>query len=559
MKRVLSLVLSILLLCGCSPVERVGRSFLRADTGHGQRHGQTAFDHMVLTYPDPDDVIAALDRALNGIEACADPGSFIITYEQQAKAYNEMVSAASLAYVRYCQDVEDADRAAEYGKLNSSLDAIQIRLARLEKKLMDRCGYHRERGTEYAESLDHIGQQNAETHRSLRSREDALCRRYERLNADHRVSYRGRTWTMTELMADESLSLQAFLEVLEQYWISKNQAAGELYLELVSLRKQMARESGLADYAQSQYEAFGRDYTPEQALAAAQIVKAVFVPLYIRLREKCENDLRYLSDASFPEERFVAAMERSAEQAAPGAGEAWRYMLAYGLYDSKPSPKKLRGSFTTYLSKYSCPFLFTQWVDDASSVFTVIHEFGHFLSYYTNPEGTYYGPENLDLAETDAQGFELLMLAEYDDIFGRYATAARLCWLTNALYAILSGFMEDEFQQRAYQLKNPSVDALNLLYGELAKEYGFDKLFGYEGREWTEIGHTFQFPFYYVSYGVSMLGAMTLTRNGSKGYRRLLKRKARTSFMEAIGEDVLSEDSIRAAAAWIEKTAEDWL
>ena len=151
------------------------------------------------------------------------------------------------------------------------------------------------------------------------------------------------------------------------------------------------------------------------------------------------------------------------------------------------------------------------------------------------------------------------MLTEYDDIFGRYAAAARLCWLTNALYAILSGFMEDEFQQRAYRMKNPSVDALNLLYGELAKEYGFDKLFGYEGREWTEIGHTFQFPFYYVSYGVSMLGAMTLTRNGSKGYRRLLKRKAGTSFMEAIGEDVLSEDSIRAAAAWIEKTAEDWL
>ena len=559
MKRVLSLLLSILLLGGCGPAEQVGRSYLRADPGPGQRHGRVAFDDMVLSYPDPDAVIEGLDEALNGLDDAVEPGSFISIYEEQVQAYNDLVSAASLAYVRYCENVEDAVRAAEYAKLNSSLHAIQIRLARLEKKLMDRWGYHRERGTDYAESLDRFGRQNAETLRSLRAQEDELCRRYEQLNAGYRLSFRGKTWTMEELMADESLSLQAFLEALEQYRIGKNEAAGTLFLELISLRKQIARESGYVDYAQSQYGAFGRDYTPDEALAAAQIVKEVFVPLYVRLRGRCENDLRYLSGAVFPEDSFLTAMGQAADRAVPGAGEAWRYMLAYGLYDSKPSPKKLQGSFTTYFSKYSCPFLFTQWEDTASSAYTVIHEFGHFLSYYSNPEGTCYGQENLDLAETDAQGFELMMLTEYDDIFGRYAAAARLCWLTNALYAILSGFMEDEFQQRAYRMKNPSVDALNLLYGELAKEYGFDKLFGYEGREWTEIGHTFQFPFYYVSYGVSMLGAITLTRNGSKGYRQLLKRKAGTSFMEAIGEDVLSENSIRAAAEWIERAAEDWL
>ena len=101
MKRVLSLVLSILLLCGCGPAERVGRSYMRAEYIPGQRHGQTIFDDMVLTYPEPDAVIEALDRALKSIDASADPESFITTYEKQAKAYNDIVSAASLAYVRY--------------------------------------------------------------------------------------------------------------------------------------------------------------------------------------------------------------------------------------------------------------------------------------------------------------------------------------------------------------------------------------------------------------------------------------------------------------------------
>ena len=181
------------------------------------------------------------------------------------------------------------------------------------------------------------------------------------------------------------------------------------------------------------------------------------------------------------------------------------------------------------------------------------------MSYYLNPEGTYYGSEDLDLAETDAQGFELLMLREYDSLFGRYANAARLCFLTNALYAILSGFMEDEFQQRAYELLDPTVDDLNRLYGDIAADYGFDRLFGYEGREWTEIGHTFQFPFYYVSYGVSMLGAMKLMEDGGRAYGRVVRRKADTSFEEAVGADVLEEKTIRDIAAWVERTVDDWL
>ena len=560
MKRVLSLLLSLLLaLTGCVPMDRVARAYLRVGYGGSPLHGQTAFWDMVLSYPDPDEVISALDRALVAAEEDDDPRAGRAVYEGQLKAYNALVSATSLAYVRYCQDITDADRAAEYGRLNGALYGIQHRLARLEKALMDRWGYHREKGAAYAASLDRLSRQNGDDVQALRDQEDALCRQYERLDNEYRLTYRGRTWSVAELMADEDLTLQDFLEALDLYQAGKNRAAGQVFLELMSLRKRMARAGGYGSYAASQYEAFGRAYDPDQALTAAGIVKQVFAPLYARLRERCENDLRYLSGAAFPEDQFIAAMARAVEQATPGAGEAWRYMLALGLYDSAPSEKKLHGSFTTYIAAYRCPFLFTQWKEDASSAFTVIHEFGHFLSYYLNPEGTYYGAENLDLAEMDAQGFELLMLESYDALFGRYAQAARLCHLTNALYAILSGFMEDEFQQRAYALKDPTVEDLNRLYGQVAAEYGFDRLFGYGGREWTEIGHTFQFPFYYVSYGVSMLGAMALAQQGHGAYGRVLRRKAGTTLQEAVGRDVLAEDTIRELAAWAERAADGWL
>ncbi len=560
MKRVLCLLLSILLpLVGCAPWDRVSHSYLRSGYIGAYPHGRTHFSDMVLSYPDPATVIDTLDRALSEVDSAKSMTAYASVYEQELSAYNQLVSAASLSYVRYCQDVTDPRRAAVYAELNGALYAIQSRLMRLEKALMDRWGYHEELGPAYTEALERMERQDDTRTSLLREREDELCRRYAALDNGYRLEYMGRTWSMEELMTDEALSFAAFLEALDLYEQGKNRAAGDIFIELMSVRKQLAAESGYPSCAAREYDAFGREYSPEQALGAARAVKQVFVPLYIRLRERCENDLRYLSGASFREDQFIAAMEQAAERVLPGAGEAWRYMLCYGLYDSAPSAKKMRGSFTTYLSAYECPFLFTQWTDDASSVFTVIHEFGHFLSYYLNPAGTYYGAENLDLAETDAQGFELLMLSQYDALFGRYATAARLCLLTNALYAILSGFMEDEFQQRAYALTNPTVEDLNRLYGELAKEYGFDRLFGYEGREWTKIGHTFQFPFYYVSYAVSMLGAMVLATKGGSDYERVIRRRAGTVFSGAVGADVLSEETVRSLAAWVERTADEYL
>lgn len=559
MKRVLSLLLSwLLLLAGCGYAEPVARNYLWMDPAKDTLHGYTAYADMILTYPDPDTVIRCIDQALEGVSDSSNQKAYIRAYEAQVQAYNQLVSATSLAYVRYCQNMTDETRAAEYSRLNTCLYTIQNKLSRLEKELMDRWDYHRERGEAYADDLSRRSRLSDELG-SLRAMEDELCRRYERLGEEYRSTYGGRSWSMEELLADESMSLPSFLEALEQYEIGKNQAAGSLFVELIRLRKQMAQQSGYPSYAHSQYALFGRTYTPEQALAAARTVKQVFVPLYVRLRQRCENDLRYLSGATFPEDQFLAAMEEAVDRVLPGAGEAWRYMLAYGLYDSLPSKHKLRGSFTTYFAAYGCPFLFTQWNGDASSVFTVIHEFGHFLSYYLNPEGTYYASEDLDLAETDAQGFEWLMLAEYDPIFGRYADAARLCFLTNALYAILSGFMEDEFQQRAYQLKSPTVEDLNQLYAQIAASYGFDRLFGYEGREWTEIGHTFQFPFYYVSYGVSMLGAMRLVQGPRNAYKQVVLRRAGTSFQDAMGTDVLSEEMIRSLAVWVENIADGWL
>ena len=56
-----------------------------------------------------------------------------------------------------------------------------------------------------------------------------------------------------------------------------------------------------------------------------------------------------------------------------------------------------------------------------------------------------------------------------------------------------------------------------------------------------------------------MLGAMSIAERGERAYRRVLKRKAGTSFVEAVGRDVLSEASIRALAVRTEQMADAYL
>ena len=144
----------------------------------------------------------------------------------------------------------------------------------------------------------------------------------------------------------------------------------------------------------------------------------------------------------------------------------------------------------------------------------LIHEFGHFASFYLN--GNVTGQENsLDLAEIDAQGLELLTVLRYDTLYGDLSEDAETAELFYALYTLIDGCMEDAFQQFAYGPEKPDLAALDAAYERLCRTYGLDAI-GTEAGSWTQIAHTFQAPFYYISYATGMTSALELYLLGKK-------------------------------------------
>ena len=157
----------------------------------------------------------------------------------------------------------------------------------------------------------------------------------------------------------------------------------------------------------------------------------------------------------------------------------------------------------------------------------------------------------LDIAEIDSQGLEMIMMANYEDFYGStYADPLRGSNLMDAIYVVISGCMEDEFQQEVYANPDMTLEEMNKFYGKLAEEYGLTTMFPYEGTEWVEIPHTFQSPLYYFSYTASMLVALELWEMGQKSqskaedaYLQILHRPA-DSMLRTLTTDVGLSDPI---------------
>jgi oligoendopeptidase F len=167
--------------------------------------------------------------------------------------------------------------------------------------------------------------------------------------------------------------------------------------------------------------------------------------------------------------------------------------------------------------------------------------------------------ENLDLAEVDSQALVLLMFDQYENFYGKLADEARSAMLVDAMFSLISGCMEDEFQQDVYETPGMTLDQINALYKKLAVEYGLDEVYGYLGTEWVQIPHTFQMPFYYISYAVSMLPALELLKlahsdkdAAQTAYFSIMMRPPYAKLGDVLSQnglaDVFSEDTIASIA-----------
>lgn len=525
-------------------------------------HENVTLSDMTYVRPDIEGMYAAMDDLKEGIKRGKNAENMIAAYQALQEQYSHADSMLSLVYLLYAFDVTSTANRDEYAYLQSALSELDAQMQGVSAQLFESSAEAQQLardsfGTGYVDAIMQDNLYEDASIQNLLDREEDLTLSYDNLSATFTLFDNGTYWTYADISNDVSLSSKEFYRLYDAYCAALNAEAAPIFIEQVSIRTEIAKRLGYDSYAAYCYDTYGRDYTPADARTLHQAVKKYIASVFIEANSK--NDTSDLGAAMFDEDAFFSALSSSANAFSPLLAEPVTYMLQNRLYDVTYSSVKMDSSFTTYISDYRAPFIFSSWTGYSDDVATILHELGHFTNYYHNAVVGYSAGDSLDLAEVDAQALVLLLFSDYDRFYGDLGDQARVATLIDAMYSLLSGCMEDEFQQDVYENPDMTLAEMNALYARLAEEYGLEQVYGYQGTEWVLITHTFQTPMYYISYAASMVPALELFEiaqsdpEGAKNaYFNIIMRESYDSLGDVLMknglEPVFSEDTIARIA-----------
>lgn len=452
---------------------------------------------------------------------------------QRARSENTLDEAAERAYLDFVEHVQPHWRVAT-NDLKTKLLAVE--------------GY--EPGPDEAQMLrrfraeaDLFRPENVE----LLSRIAVLATEYDKLVGAMTVRLDGRDLTVQEANArllepDRDLRERAWRASQDEY-LKVREPLDELYLKLLALRRQVARNAGLPGYREYAWREYGRfDYTPEDCATFHDAIEATVVPIVERLNEARRarlgvDSLRPWDLEVDPDSRpalrpfsevaqLEAAGARVFGRVDPDLGEQFG-RLRHGQLDLASRKGKAPGAYCESFPVLRLPYIFQNAVGTHGDVQTLLHEAGHAFHDLHSLEAHelfWNAGAPMEFCEVASMSMELLASPYLErERGGLYsaeeAARARAEKLEGDLRFLPYMAVVDAFQHWVYAEAPVDVTAaqLDARWDELWRRF-------MTGTDWTGLEveratgwhrklHLFHRPFYYVEYGLAQVGALQVWRN----------------------------------------------
>ena len=350
---------------------------------------------------------------------------------------------------------------------------------------------------------------------------------YDVIDASEKItySYNDEDWTFDMITGKEGQELSVsdyddYVDVYDGLLEKINAKAGPIYLKLVDIRTEFAKEAGYDNYADyADAEEYNRDYTEADAEQLHKDVKKIAKAYFDNYYSSGELN-SYIPEMT--EKKLLDNLLKYSELVDDMAGDSVQQMVSEKLITMGDGAGRQEGAFTTYIRKAGCPFISMSLSGEQDFV-TLSHEFGHFVEYNNErQQNILTDKDNIDLAEIASNGLQGLMTCFYDDIFKGKADAAKKQTIGSLLENVIDGCVEDEFQRAVYQNPDMDLEELNQLY---AKTYAQYNTWAADdpGYAWVFISHNFESPMYYISYSVSALAALQIWNQSNKNFDKAVK------------------------------------
>ena len=385
--------------------------------------------------------------------------------------------------------------------------------------------------------------ENMKQYYQLSANRQELVDKYNNYYYSTVIEYDGKKMGLVDIIRSKDLTKEEKDNLVYGKWYDTyNKQCGQIFLKIVALDKEMAKLSGYDSVAESMYDSYGRGYSPSKMETFSKYVKAYVPEVYKKLDALEQKTVKDLVKYTYgTDQDLISSIDDSFITYYPELKEAYNYLKKYNLYDITPNSNKSLGGFTSYLSLYEEPFISLNYNMDYQTLTALIHEFGHFNFEYI----TGNADVSLDLGETYSQGLEFLAFPHYEKILGskELSDAIKVVVATDSVKAILDGCIYNEFLNEVYKNSNMTVEEMNKLYGRICKEYGLSV----DERDWVEVEHNFEMPYYYSSYTMSAIAsleiwekAITDQKQGMDTYLKLIETGTQYDLENALDKAGLS-------------------
>lgn len=478
------------------------------------------FSQVEYQRPDGESVVQLIGKAQQQAQDDLLPLGLLHSLRKIGDATEDYYSMMTIAQIRNYADVNDTFYSAEMEYLDTWDARIQSEYNQLFKMIQQSRFQSMTReiyGSSGAEEMQMSAQSSSKEILSLQEQE-------KKLEAQYYYEYAQATVTTPEgEVLFSSLEPQGQTAYYSQFIDRYNQTLGTLYLELVSLRDQMAQLLGYDSYTEvADLNMHRSSYTREQIQQFRELLKQTLVPVYGGYLEdfyrRAENQTTagyvYLMGQPSPTpqgdwkdtlERFSQVFSKMALE----TGECYEYLLSHGFIDAQPSHTKANVTFSTLIYSLNTPFLFANMDGSENDVYSISHEFGHCFAIWEQlKRGSRSEGRSMDVCEIHSQAMQMMTLPYYEAFYGEDADVARRYDVFTIVSGILTAALNDEFQEQIYQQPQMTVEQLNELYLELALEYGLVVESPYSdlqtfSKGWFTTNQYFDTPFYAIDYSLS--------------------------------------------------------
>ena len=381
--------------------------------------------------------------------------------------------------------------------------------------------------------------------------ESRLETEYQKLMATAEIEFDGKKLNLYGIQKyfenpDREVRKAAFKKYSE-FYESNEEKMEEIFDKLIKVRTKMGQALGYKTFTPLGYLQQGRsDYGQEEVASFREQVRRELVPLCEKLYEAqakrigVDHIMAYDEKFVFPdgnaepigdEKYMVAEAQKMYHDLSPETGEFIDFMIEHELMDLENKPNKANTGYMTDLTKYRAPFVFSCFNHTIFDMQVLSHELGHAFAGYRamrhQPVMAYYS-ESTDIAEIHSMSMEQFCYPYAERFFGDAADKYRFAHLQEALTFVPFGVAVDEFQHIVYENPDLTPKERTMEWHKLEEKYMpwrkyENDPFMERGGYWYHKIHIFLYPFYYINYTLTTMGAMEFKKRYAENKEEAFK------------------------------------